>query len=302
MDEDGGVSRRSLLIGAAGAVVVLGGGAAVADHEVDQHPNLRRRIFGCPSTPAIPASTYTVTSGRTASKAMGTTEPWLVALPAGHSAGEPLPLVLMLTGLDGQPTDLTTGVGLPGWATAAGIKLAFACPGGAGSTYYHPRTNGTNAFAWVTEEFLPMVEKRFGVGGSKQRRGVYGVSMGGFGSLLVGQQRPDLVAAVVGSSPAVFPSYHAAITGHPNTFDSDADWQHWGLWDQAPDMRDVAVRIDCGNEDVLSPTATALRKRIPGAIGDIGNGCHDNGFWRSSATVQLQFLARHLGTGPSVSS
>jgi S-formylglutathione hydrolase FrmB len=291
--QDAGVSRRGLLLGLAGAAVVIGGGAGGLDYEVGQHPSLRRRIFGCPSTPPIPHSTYTVTSGTTRSAAMGTTEPWLVALPRDHTPSQPIPLVVALPGLGGGPDDLTTGVGLPGFATAAGLRLAFACPGGAASTYYHPRTNGTNCFAWITDEFVPMVERRFGVGGSRALRGVYGSSMGGFGALLIGLKRPDLVSAVTASSPAVFPSYRAAVTGHPDTFDSLADWQQWGFWPQAATMHDVAVRVDCGDEDVLAPTTRALLARIPGATGRVGTGCHANSFFRSAAAIQLQFLASH---------
>jgi S-formylglutathione hydrolase FrmB len=294
--DDGRISRRSLLIGAAGAAVVLGGGAGAVDYELGHHPGLRRRLFGCGSTLPIPHSSYTVTTGSVRSAAMGTTEPWLVALPPGYTKGEALPLVISLPGRGGQPSDLTTGIGLPGFATAAKLRLAFACPGGAGSTYYHPRADGTDCFSWVTEEFPGMVERRFAVGGTRQRRGVYGTSMGGFGALLVALKRPELVSAAVASSPAVFASYHAAITGHPDTFDSVADWQRWGVWDQASAIREVAVRIDCGDEDPFAPTARSLLHQIPGAVGQIGTGCHEASFWRGTAAVQLQFLARHLTT------
>jgi S-formylglutathione hydrolase FrmB len=288
------VSRRGLLIGAAGAAVALAAGGGGLDYELHRDPSLRRRLFGCGATKAIPRSTYALTSGTMQSAAMGNAEPWLVALPPDHRPGEPLALVLVLPGLNGGPTDLTTGAGLPGFATAARLRLAFACPGGAGSTYYHPRADGTNCFAWITEEFLPMVETRFGVGGARERRGVYGSSMGGFGALLIGLKRPDLVSAVAASSPAVFPSYHAAITGHPDTFDSPADWATWGFWEQAATMRDVAVWIDCGNADPFEPTARALLHRIPGAAGGISSGCHLASFWRQHATTQLHFLATHL--------
>jgi hypothetical protein len=102
------------------------------------------------------------------------------------------------------------------------------------------------------------------------------------------------VCATVGSSPAVFQSYSAAITGHPGTFDSAADWERWGLWDHLEEMGTVRVRIDCGNGDPFAATARQLLKRIPGAVGHIGSGCHDEAFWRRSATTQLRFLASQL--------
>jgi S-formylglutathione hydrolase FrmB len=300
-DEGGRVSRRALLLGGAGAAVVLGGGAAAIDHELGRHPGLRDRIFGCGSTPPLPASHYTITTGTFASAAMKGEVPWEFAIPTAiidrTGPTTRVPLVVVLPGEYGQPGALATQVGLPGWATAAKLNASFAAPGDVGSTYYHPRTNGTNSYAMVTQEFIPMIEKRFGVGGARTRRAIYGWSMGGFGALLVAQLRPDLVCAAVGASPAVFSSYHAAITGHPDTFDSETDWALWGLWNHLAVMGKVPVRIDCGNGDPFAATAKQLLKRIPGAVGQISSGCHDEGFWRRSATTQLQFLAAHLRVG-----
>jgi S-formylglutathione hydrolase FrmB len=119
--------------------------------------------------------------------------------------------------------------------------------------------------------------------------------MGGFGALLLAQQRPEFLCAAVGSSPAVFPSYHDAITGHPDTFDSAADWARWGLWDHSAQMGAVPVEIDCGDGDPFGPTAAALLRRIPGAVGAISSGCHDPAFWRHQVPSQLRFIQHHLG-------
>jgi len=275
--------------------MVLGGGASGLDYELDRHPGLRVRLFGCGSAPSIPPSDYVVTTGSLQSSAMHAAVPWEVAMPrSGHGEG-PLPLVLALPGEGGNQHDFATGNGLLGYATAAGMRMCFVSVGDVGSTYYHPRTDGTDYFSFIVEELLPTIEQRFQVGGSRARRGVYGWSMGGFGALLIAQKRPELICAAVGSSPAVFPSYDAAITGHPATFDSAADWARWGVWDHAATMGRVPVRIDCGEEDPFGATANALLRRIPGAIGQVGSGCHKTSFWRRTATTQLQFLASQLG-------
>ena len=267
MTDGGGISRRALLGGGAGSLVVLAGLGATAGYEIDHRPSLRRQLFGCGGTPAIPASTYRVTSGTTASRAMRADMPWVVAVPADHEPGRALPVVLCLPGAGGLAETLTDAVGLPGWATAAGLRLGFACPGGEASTYYHPRAAGTDSFAWVTEEFLPMAERRFGMGGSKPSRGVFGWSMGGFGALLVAQRRPDLVCAAVAASPAVFPSYHAAVTPHGGTFDSAADWSRWGLWNQAATCATSRSGSTAAMPTRSPTTARQLMHRVPGAVG-----------------------------------
>jgi enterochelin esterase-like enzyme len=203
-------------------------------------------------------------------------------------------LVVVLPGAGGTASDLIDRIGLPGWATGGQVTVAFACPGGGGNTYYHPRSDGTDAFTWVTKEFLPMVEQRFPVGGARRRRAAYGYSMGGFGALLIASKRPDLLGAVAASSPAVFPTYDAAVTGHPETFDSAADWRRWGLWRDLHGLDRTPVRVDCGDADPFAPTVRRLLSRIPNAAGGIRQGCHDQAFWRHGAPAQLQFLAAHL--------
>jgi putative esterase len=287
----GRISRRSLLIGAAGAVVVVGGGAGAAGYEIHRDPSLRARLFGCGRSPATPASDYRRHDDSMPARAMrGAAMPWSVALPrTGDTAG--LPLILALPGAEGSAQDFDTTIGLPGFATAAGLRACFVSVGNVDSSYYHPRADGTNVLGFVLDELLPMVETTYGVGGRRSNRAAYGLSMGGYGALLIAQRNPELICAAAAASPAVYPTYHDAVTGHPATFDSPADWQRWGVWEDAASIGRVPVRIDCGDADPFAATARALLQRIPRATGAISSGCHADSFWRRTAEVQLRFLA-----------
>lgn len=292
----GELSRRSLLIGALGAAAVIGGGLGAGDYELHRHPAFRARIFGCGSSPATPPSDYSLRSASVTSPAMGgASMPWAIAMPRSGDLSA-LPLVLALPGTDGQESDFVGKLGLPGFATAAGLRACFVSVGNVDSSYYHPRSDGTDFFGFIVDELIPMVESTYGVGGNRDKRAAYGLSMGGFGALLIAQQRPGLLAAAVGSSPAVYPSYHDAITGHPDTFDSEADWQRWGLWEHLSTMGGVPVKIDCGDADPFAPTARQLLERIPHAVGSISSGCHVTSFWRRTATEQMRFIASRLAS------
>lgn len=293
MDESGRVSRRALLIGggATGALLAAGGIGAALEWN---NPAFVRLRGGCGRTPDVPASHYAVTSGTFNSTAMGGAMPWVVALPPDHQPGNGTAVVLVLHGANANADMMSVQVGLPGFATAVGARLAFAAPGGGAGYYWHPRADGHDPLAWAVEEFLPMVERRFGVGGTAERRATFGWSMGGFGALLVAQQHPGLVTATVAASPAVFPSYDAARSGHPDTFDSAADWSRYGLWDHLAALSGVAARIDCGSADPFAPTAQMLLRRVPGATGSITDGCHDVAFWRRVAPAEVRWLAGRL--------
>jgi S-formylglutathione hydrolase FrmB len=292
MDDLGQVRRRTLLLGGLGVVVAGVGAGAAAEWD---SPTFVRLRGGCGPNPAVPASTYDVSRWTATSASMpGQTLTYRVALPAGHRRGDGTPLVMYLPGLNRGDEDLDGGLGIAGFATAAGSKLALVQPGFGGNTYWHPRADGRDPMAALLDDVVPAVEKRFGVGGSRERRGALGTSMGAFGALLLAQQHPASVAASVGLSPAVFRSYAEARRSHPYTFDSPADWDRYGLWQHLGDLRGTAVRIDCGSGDPYAPTARELLERIPGVSGGIESGCHIGSFWRRRMPSALNFLAQHL--------
>ncbi|HEX3706348.1 MAG TPA: alpha/beta hydrolase-fold protein [Mycobacteriales bacterium] len=298
---DAGLTRRTLLTGAAGAAVVLGGGAVLGKHELNVHPSLRERLFGCGSTPPVPHDTqHQILTHTIQSKAMGRSMPFTVALPDavafGPDLGSRTSLILALPGEGGSATSITQHLGLQAFATAGGLPACVVSPGDVRSSYYHPRTDGTDVLAFLVDELVPHVEQSFPVGGSRDRRGLYGYSMGGFGALLIAQRRPEMFCAAAAASPAVFPSYSAAITGHSGTFDSQTDWDVNGVWQHLSSMGAVPIRIDCGNEDPFVATARQLISKIPGAVGQIGSGCHDVGFWRRAAPADIVFLKNQLSS------
>ena len=295
MRDDGRVSRRALLVGGLGAIVAGVGAGAAAEWDT---PTFVRLRGGCGPNPPVPPSTYAVSRWTTTSPSMqGQSLTYRVAVPAGHRPGDGTPLAIYLPGLNRGDEDLDGGLGIAGFATAAGSRLAFVQPGFGGRTYWHARADGRDPMAALVRDVVPAVEKRFGVGGSRERRGVFGSSMGGFGALLLAQQHPEFVAAAVGLSPAVFRSYAEARRGHPYTFDSAADWTSYGLWEHLDGLRGTSVRIDCGSGDPFAPTARELLERIPGASGGIESGCHISSFWRRRMPDSLSFLAQHLTAG-----
>ena len=290
--DDGVVSRRALLLGGLGVAVVAGAGGLALEWD---SPVVMRALGRCGDTPALPSSDYRIETGTFDSTAMQADLPWLVALPDDHDPDtETLPVVLCLHGAFSDADKVETAVGFPAFASAANLRVAIAAPGGGGSLYWHPREDGRDPLAWAVEEFLPMVEERFDIGGARVRRGTIGWSMGGAGALLVAQERPDLVSAAVALSPAVWPSYDAARSGHDYTFETPEQWERYGVYQRLDELEDIATRVDCGDGDPFAPTARQLLERIPGVAGGIENGCHDNGFWRRRAPSALRFLGEHL--------
>jgi pimeloyl-ACP methyl ester carboxylesterase len=296
MSDGGRVSRRSLLLGGAGAIVAAAGAGYVAERD---NPTLKRLLGGCGSTPPMPKLTgYDITTGSIDSVTMHQPMPWTLAVPNSEhhtlsfGPGPTYPLVVVLPGRNGGSNDLSVGLGVAAFAAAARIKFAFLQPGNSDSSYWHPRADGRDPMAFVTEELIPSVY-RTGLH-PHVPHGVLGWSMGGFGALLFAQQRPNVFAAAAAMSPAVFPSYDNARGVGSYTFDSQADWEQYGIWAHREQGFSVPVRIDCGDSDPFVSQDRELLT-VPGVEGGIESGCHEGGFWRRQLPGALRFLATHLG-------
>jgi pimeloyl-ACP methyl ester carboxylesterase len=118
---------------------------------------------------------------------------------------------------------------------------------------------------------------------------VLGCSMGGYGALLLGAMRPELCAAVVASSPAIWPRYPGG-----GAFDSASDFARHDVLARAGALAGLAVRVDCGEHDPGRAGTAALARRLPRGIVHYSKGCHDPLFWESRAQAQLTFVGAAL--------
>jgi enterochelin esterase-like enzyme len=241
---------------------------------------------------AVPA-----VSGVFYSAARGKRVAWTISYPPGHRPGDRLPLVLALHGYDGshkypigpvQPARLLAstlnGHPLPPMAVAA-------VDGGNGYWHAHP---GDDPMRMLVAEFLPMC-RRHGLGVGR-KIGLTGESMGGYGALLLAEQRPDLAAAVAPISPAVWTTYADSQNANPTAFTSATDFSQHDVIAHASMLQGIPVRIASGRDDPFHPYLEALQNALPaGAQVLFPPGLHNDTFFGSQAMPSLAFLGRHLG-------
>lgn len=83
----------------------------------------------------------------------------------------------------------------------------------AGHTFFLSSADGkVNYEEFLLKEFMPQMEKKYRVDGVAARRGVTGVSMGGFGALRLGFKYPQQFAAVSAQMPALIAEIPANFT------------------------------------------------------------------------------------------
>jgi pimeloyl-ACP methyl ester carboxylesterase len=298
------VSRRKVLawgLGGLAAVAAAGtaGVEAVLHDVLPGHSTLDRIDGACsvPATRPTSAPPGPVISGRFASKARRRTVGYSIAYPPGHASGNGLPLVVALHGYGGNHTNALAGLSLQEAAALevggrlVGPMAVAAVDGGGG--YWHAQP-GDDPMGMLVDEFIPLCQA-LGAGTPPQRTGVLGISMGGYGALLLAEQHPRLTAAVAAISPAVWTAYSQAHSANAGAFTSAQDFAANNIITHAKALTGIPVRISSGRDDPFHPGVEALISVLPtGATVSVSKGCHTDSFEASQQPDALAFLAHHL--------
>jgi pimeloyl-ACP methyl ester carboxylesterase len=278
------MTRRSLL---AGGTAVLACGA-LGGFEVLRTPERRYKVestLGLAPVPDLhlPDVHGPISEGMLTSQAVGHPVPWMVSEPPGGA--HPIGLVVSLHAMGGNQRSPFDEVFLPQAAAHVGAPLVIAATTGGPDTYWHRRSNGTDAGAMVLDEFIPFLHRRFG----PLPVLLQGWSMGGYGALLLAERSGDLVTGVAVAGPAVFSSYAASA---PGAFDSASEFAANDVTTGVNGLQREAVRIDCGTGDPFYPTVRHLSKLMawPHVTSWPAAG-HLMGYFRSVAPAHMTFLA-----------
>lgn len=171
-----------------------------------------------PSSPAAaqqPAARGRVEYAEFESASLGQRVRYAVSLPASYDQkpGRRYPVVIFLHGLNNTERDWETeGMQSRLEELRAAGKVGdfiLASPFGANSFYLNAK-GGARYEDAVVRDFIPFVDKTYRTIASRDARVVEGISMGGFGALLIAFKHPDLFAGVAAHSAALFDELPAA--------------------------------------------------------------------------------------------
>jgi pimeloyl-ACP methyl ester carboxylesterase len=297
----GGWTRRQVLgVGGAGLAAVVAAGAGglelVSRGVLPGQQALDRLDGACSVTspPMIFSASGPSVSGRFFSRARRRDVGYTVAYPPGYRPGSRLPLIIALHPFGPDHRHVLSGMSPPQALAlhVAGTPLppmAMAMADGGGG-YWNPHP-GDDPMAMVIDELIPLCQ-RMGLG--RHAIGTMGISMGGYGAILLAEKYPRLIAAVAAISPAIWTSYPQARAANAGAYASAAAFTAADVVTHAAALDGVPVRVACGLRDPFRPGAQAFAQAARGAVVDISQGCHSGPFFTAQEPPSLAFLARHL--------
>jgi enterochelin esterase-like enzyme len=244
---------------------------------------------------------------------------YCVYLPAGYeTSAQRYPIVYLLHGYSDQEW---------GWIQFGEVQLAadraiadreippmiIVMPSGKVTFYVNDYTGKDRWEDMFIQEFIPYIDSTYRTRPLKEFRGISGLSMGGYGSLMFSMRHPDTFAACAAFSAAVWEDEELIGPKATNNYDGFfgklfgplenndlptffRDHHPLDLAKNRPvdELKKVRYYIDCGDDDFLINGNMALHKvmkqrQIPHEF-RVRDGGHSWPYWRTGITEGLKFI------------
>ena len=305
--------------------------------------------------PVVAGAKGKVVTRRFESAALGVNKSVVVYLPAGYDTApaKRWPVFYYLHGLAGKETDWVDKGKLDTAADSLGLEAIVVMPDGDNAFYIDSELavdydacikDGTGLLfpdaprrqtcvkqlryeTYITQDLIGWIDRTYRTIATRDGRGIAGLSMGGFGALMLGMRHPDLFAAAAshsGVDALLYAGPHPYERGKVKLVTDVTDWggklgplggwvralfgpdiARWRAHDPAYLINDVApdrpaLYLDVGTEDEFwfhngaQLVHDVLIARNIEHAWYIGPGHHTFDFWIQRVPVSLGFLRGHV--------
>jgi S-formylglutathione hydrolase FrmB len=243
-----------------------------------------------------------------------------IYFPKGYEKGEPLRTLIALHGYRGSMYDWGRYTAVETYADR--YNMAIVCPDMGRSVYsttYYPETSHRWApvpgTPFIGEVLLSNIASTFNLGTRKNRTGIFGLSTGARGAIMVAETYPGRFAAAAGLSgdydplsmthDRVLASVYGPYKDHGERWKEEASPVR-----KADSLKNVAVFLSHGGKDRVIPRGQSLimalklrslaKKSSAYSVVYVEKGKrkHDWGFWRSCVPEVFAFFNRELASSP----
>jgi S-formylglutathione hydrolase FrmB len=235
------------------------------------------------------------------SKALGRAMAVNVLLPDGYDAAPErrYPVIYLLHGYGGDYREWER-VGVV--EEAAGLAAIIVMPEGDQSFYVNHHEKLLERWEdYITQDVVGHVDASYRTIPGREGRGISGLSMGGYGAVVLGLRHPDLFASVASHSGALgvlrseirnegIARRIAEIYG-PEGSQARKDYAIYDLVRALPQEKRPHLYIDCGSQDFLLEDNRAFVKELSGLrvayeYREVPGG-HDFAYWKANVRYSL---------------
>lgn len=183
----------------------------------------------------------------------------------------------------------------------------------AGVSWYINSFDGKTKYEdFFVQELIPAIDANYRTRAEKAYRGVAGLSMGGYGTLIMAMKHPDLFVAAAPLSAAVWTnqdminmpdSRWKGLYGNDEKGEARLQASHWvqnnpirlAASVSADALKSVRYYIDCGDDDFLIKGnmelhAALIDAKIPHEF-RVRDGSHNWTYWRTALPEVLKFMS-----------
>lgn len=195
-------------------------------------------------------------------------------------------------------------------------SMILIMPDGGVSYYINNFDNSVRYEDFFYEEFIPYIESHYRIRTEKRYRGIAGLSMGGYGTLVNALKHPDMFEACAAFSAAIYNDdeimkvsqsdwemKYAVLYGHDltgkdrvnETFINNSPF-HIIQNSDTEKIKQPRIYFDCGDDDQFSESNSLfhvllLQKGIPHEF-RTRDGKHEWNYWRSGLLDALKFIGK----------
>ncbi len=222
-----------------------------------------------------------------------------VVLPDGDG---PFPVLYLLHGLSDDHTVWLRRTSLE--RALAEVPLIVVTPDGHRSFYCNdPRPGGCAYESHIVSDVVGFADRTFPTIPQRGARAVAGLSMGGYGAVMLALRHPEMFAAAAAHSSA-FHFAHRPIEGRQevNTYAAALPKGQYDVFALAEGLsaagRPPAIRFDCGTDDGLLGASRDFHAHLE-ALGVAHEyaehpGGHDWSYWDEHVRETIEFVMQHL--------
>ena len=270
--------------------------------------------FAQAAQPKVPLPSN-VEERRLSSKLMGREMPYRVILPIKYADTKDAryPVIYLLHGLTGHYNNWTELTKLVNYASA--LSSIVVTPEGENGWYTdHSSKPNEKWESYIVNELIPEIDKNFRTTGSREKRAIAGLSMGGYGSLKFGLKYPGKFI-LVGSFSGALGAASYSEKAIPGAIGRTIDGIFGPIGSDTRKSNDIFeivrnltpektkslpfIYLDCGTEDFLFQNnrefvSLLIEKKIPHEYRQLP-GAHNWQYWDKQVQEFLRLADRTFG-------